>query len=713
MDVTLLKQPFDVAFTGNPMQFVFCLTPYGQIQKSQDWKLQVKVMVEDLYGSGTFTEKRSQFFLPNDKGVISFDIATIVDAYLSFYTPKLSLAKPIIVTDQQKRCKVSYLLYLGSTASGTATDSNIIIATKGGLNEEKWHPTDFFNVAILQNKQSFLFSASGEMFGMSENRYMFWLYPTNNAGVQTVLFNLVYEDDTTDTFLLDPTGSGITTTQWGLCCAPVGPVVLQAKANTAGLLIKRYSVAVMDAGSSIIELNNITIDHRNYYRTSQLYYRNSLGAMEAIRLRGQVDFEADFERQQAQVAMPSMYFQNAIRMAQNIENSILLTTKHSGSTGFLNRDTAYKLVDLYLSKDKYQVNEDGALIPISIVAKNTKFFSNKDNKTALQIEWQQAFYSEYFTPKGVLPTTRVCPSLDAFLIKQINKNSFAILWSMPFPYDKIQVETTVLGVTSVQMYSGNVGNTIQYFTNPNPSPPISITVVGKVVCDDTATPISLGPQSLVTASMIGNSLPIAVSDVYSIVNGFNSAVTLEGSVLDNDYDPDGDSIEVVAASGNTTMGGSYSINSAGIINYQPPSSSFNGIDGFNYNIREVGGSSIVSASVTINVGAAPVIYAKLVTRNQTFYSGYTLAEIWVDFFSDSFGTIPIDVTSNNLTVTVQKTVTNYNKGNVVGTPTVTPMPYTPTGTSYMAFSGVINTSAGTTRTITTFALLTGTGYTVI
>jgi VCBS repeat-containing protein len=98
----------------------------------------------------------------------------------------------------------------------------------------------------------------------------------------------------------------------------------------------------------------------------------------------------------------------------------------------------------------------------------------------------------------------------------------------------------------------------------------------------------------VIASPPSNSAPVAQND---------SAATTAGSsviirVLDNDSDPDGDSLSVASLSG---VNGNAVINGDGTISFTP-ASGFSGSETFSYTISDGQGAS-ASANVTVSVSA--------------------------------------------------------------------------------------------------------------
>lgn len=677
MEAVLIKQPPEISFSGNPMPYIFGITPYGAIEKTQDIKLVVRVLVESIFGNNSFVEIKAQPFYPDSNGQVKIEIQTLIDPFLEYYTPKLSLKRPVQAFSQRKRYRVQYTLQKDGAIVGEVQSSPILFAIKGGMSYDQWHPSQFFNKNILEDKSPLHFVAPSEKCHVAENKYLFWTYPFADNKVQTVMIDIMLDDNSIIQYNLPYT---IFCGKWGICCVPIG--FNQLGLNTevpVGQWPVYYSVKVMNADNIAIVAPIIyNIDHRNFYETYQLLYRNSLGGIDTIRLRGVVDFEADYTRQNAQRTVPPSYYSNGNLLAQSIDENAEETPKFKGDTGFLSKAVVDKLRDLFLSPQKMEL-ENEKLLPITINNKNVKFFSNKENLLSLQIEWQRAHINEFYTPANTISLNATCPAVENFIVKQINKNLLQIMYALQTPYDRIEVQVITSEGTETFYYTGNAQTIKQKFENPIDMGTEEITIKARTLCDEEAVPPNIGPWTTILLVINGNSLPIANDDIYNIAAGYNSPIILAGSVLANDYDPDGDIIEVIADAGATVAGGTYSITSAGIISYTPPNSDYIGADSFTYEIQEFGGGTPVQATVTINVGQlSGNIFAKIVYRNEQSggnqYNSYSQAEIWMDFFNDPGGITPLDVTGMGVTFNYREDTTEQDTmGNFSGNQTDTPV----------------------------------------
>ncbi|GGC02122.1 peptidase M11 [Marinobacterium zhoushanense] len=173
-----------------------------------------------------------------------------------------------------------------------------------------------------------------------------------------------------------------------------------------------------------------------------------------------------------------------------------------------------------------------------------------------------------------------------------------------------------------------------------------------------------GGSNQVTDSMtyvvdtpVVNSAPVAQND--SASTDYEKAVIID--VLNNDSDPDGDALAVTLVS---NLNGSALINSDGTISFTP-AKGFSGTETFNYSISDGQGGS-ASATVSVDVAAAPVTNSAPVAQNDTASTDYEQAVIINVLGNDS------DPDGDALTVTQVNNLNGSALINANGTITYTP-----------------------------------------
>jgi hypothetical protein len=308
LEAILIKTPHTISFSNNPMPFFFALSPYGDAEKSNDIRLQLRVMLEKNYGSTVFEEIKNQTLLPNTEGAFSFDVRTLVDAYLQYYLPRTGQVEPVKTTGQVKKYKVQWSLLRNGISVGDTEESGELTVIKGGLAYDQWHSDEFFSKKVITDKQSLQFYPKGEKVFLDDAHFFFWLYnmPVGITYTQQVVVHVTHTGGSFD-YTFGTTFNGGSTK--AVYCLPAGwdqfPTALKTSLP-AGEYVKSYWIDVQDtfSGDTLFKSGVYTIDYRNYYNSSTIIFRNSLGGLKTIRLRGQIDFEADYLQQQAQRVVP-------------------------------------------------------------------------------------------------------------------------------------------------------------------------------------------------------------------------------------------------------------------------------------------------------------------------------------------------------------------------------------------------------------------------
>lgn len=712
MPVSLIKNPFEISFTGNPMPFLFNISASENLDNST---LIVRVLIENSYGSNIFDEIYLQKLYPHENGDVQLDVGTILHPYLDYYMPSPKLSKPVAATGQRKRYKVSYILQTGSNFSATQ-ESPVLFAAKGGLSYESWHYKEFFTNIIAQQKKPLLFSAAREILQMDETKFVYWMCPQDLVNNQEVIYKIYFDDETS---LIVPHAITITGQKWGIYCLPAGfnQAKLDLQVDPEKTPVK-YSIKVQEKTTLavIVEEYFFKIDHRNFYDPFDIVYRNSIGGLESLRLLGRMEIAAEYRREEAARTVPPSYYSPNL-LAQTTDMAVE-EQGFSGSTQFLTREQCMKLRDLFLNKGAWQVAQD-RLIPIILQNNKTKFYSNKDSLLSVQVEFKNAFTNTFFTPGTLMPHARTCPAVERFSVAQLNRNTLQINYSLEIPYHFIEVEITAGGTIYLHNYSGNTGSVKQPFVNPVTAGPENITIRARTVCSKETTPQDFGPYSTITLQVIGNSLPVAVTDTINVPGGLISPYTHPVSLLANDYDPDGDEIEIL--SGTFQMPGSgviYTIDAQGIVTFQTKFYSITNAY-FDYQIREAGGSNWVTGRANITVGSNTTIYVRAAQRNvvETTGGGDVIrdGEVWLEYYSDPAGTVPVDVSSYNLTIPARDIKYKKLGNNAPEIVSTTTQNIAASGTKNKIYTGnLYSFSMGANMKVYhEFTVLPGTGYTPI
>lgn len=671
LELHIVQKPHEISFSGNPIQYFFSFTPYGLTEQRQDIRLQIRVEMEVSVGSDTYKEIKAQTLIPDKTGSMFADISSICHSYLEWYIPRPSLNKLLEIRNQSARFRLVIIAQQdGQLIAGPITTDPITVI-KGGLAYENNQVKKFFTQYIEADKNPLHFFTDSEKVASGDKRYMSWIYPHEaTTEVQTLKLKTYQEGGNVVT---QTATFRINARKHALYICPIGLDDLKAMmpVDLYPDLTVKYEVSIVtDTNVVIVAPVTFYVDYRNFYDSRNLLFVNSPGGIDGLRILGEVEYAGEYSSNNAVSIPPPAGVKDAILQPQDFDVENTEIEKFTGSTEFIPLKKLSRLRDLLLSRSVYEY-KSGVLIPVRILKKSLKFYNSKDDLYGMTFEWQHAFSNSYYTPQNIIQADDTCPAMNTFIVRQINKRKLQIVWSLPLPYDLIELTIDNGNPTELttQQLRGNSGSEIVLFNNPAVYPATaSITVKARIICDFDRYPESLGPYSTQVLSVYANTLPIANDDTFSLAMGYTTPQTLSGSVLDNDYDPDDDAINVIPATSQpTTSGGTYSIDSAGIIQYTPPNPLFNGVDSFTYTIQETANPAITAtATVRINVGNVNLgnaVYVKLVEtdRVENITPATTLinGNYYLRFYADPLGTIPRNVTGLGLTVNVRKKSYTY------------------------------------------------------
>lgn len=729
LELHIVQQPHEINFSGNPIQYFFSLTPYGLMEQRQDIQVQVRVEREISPLSDIFQEVKSETLFPDKNGSMFINIASICDAYLEYYTPRPSLLKLLEIKNQSGRFRVVIVAQKDGQLITTPITSTPVMVLKGGISYEAGQVRKFFQENISVNKKPLHFFTGNELVSEGEKKYLTWLYPQDaTTEVQRLVFKAYMESGPDITQVAART---IPARKYGLYTCPIGLNDLRAMMPTdpySNLFVKYEVSIVTDTDFVVVAPITFYVDHRNFYSPRQIIYSNSPGGRDTLRILGEQEYQADYSTENAVSIPPPSGLKNAILQAQDIDVENVEIEKFTGATDFISADKVDRLRDLLLSRSVYEL-KNGQMIPIRILKRTVKFWNTKDDLLGMSFDWQHAFSNRFYTPQNSINADNSCPAVDQLIVRQVNKRKMQVVWSLPMPYDLIEVEISngTPAETVTVMLQGNTGSELVEFNNPAVDPATApITVKARIICDFDVYPENTGPYTTVLIDAYANSLPIANDDTFSINMGYSTPQTLTGNVLDNDYDPDDDLIEVVAATGPTNAGGTYSIDAAGVVLYTPPSTLYNGTDWFDYTIREQANPSVTAtARVRINVGninLGDAVYVKLVERDRREHRSPNTVRIdanyFLEFYADPLGTIPRNLSGLGITVNVRKKSYTFGPTTNVNAPwnlqSTTDTPTSVGGVRSQIYGGEIfyfNSNFGTlTGRKIEYSLLAGTGY---
>lgn len=725
MQLITIRQPLTTTFSGDPIHFHLQLAPFNAAANS-GYGLNVAVEVDNRYRSNNYITAYTETYFFDELGNVKFDVRSIIDAYLKNYIPAPGFEGITLAEGQYLNWRLRLSVSDGTNLVIAPTTSSVFVSYKGGQQYDRYLERFFEN----SNNLSYFLGNDQQLQRIRYNQPVWLHYRLQKSDTLSYiqlrcrLFVTASNGSTYNTEIFD----------WASLNTPNNNLYLLTF-TPAEALLRQALPAGTDPVSFEVRLERRTgpfasystmarafyhIDTRPFYNTYTLLYATGM-TFRTLVLRGQIEFETDYTRQQALSVPLGNYFKNLSPLPQTQSFTPRETERIKADTGFITLAELQQLRALLLSHEVY-VYEEGKLLPVTLNNGNTKLYTNNNQLFSLQLELAKAWQNEYHQASYPLSSDIAsCPAMRSAAVSQYSNTQLLVSWSCYDNYDEVELTYVVdLLFTETITLRGNSGTQIitipeEGLVDRDNDGDLSITANFRTRCGVN----NWGPITQVNTFIGQSTNPVALPDTFFVPGGLIQPITLQPSVLANDFDPDGDAIECAPVTNQpTSQGGTISISTDGFVTYQAPTQNFAGADEYTYTLRKVlNTASTATAGITLLVQVSGTgVFARITLRNLTTSGGditTVFGEVWVEYFSNPQGTLPQDTTGQALTINIRRTRTDRSDS------TNNDSTVTATGTQQQIFRGILSqdfadniTGRGRSYSIT-YTLLPGTGYTVI
>lgn len=707
MQFSLIKKPKAINWSGNPIEYIFSFSPYGSVQAAQDIRLEVFIQVETGRNSNFFADCKRELLVPDKQGIVKIDISSITDGYLKYVIPDLDTLACKLCEGQSRKFKIKYRQYINNVPEASQQVTDAFVVCKGGLMYDGVMAIEGIN---SPSNSPFVPLTTLQQFQKEQPMFITFLY-LGEAVLNTPSFYWRLSEDG-DNWTYNSASFPFGLIKGDIFHMPLGKMAMSAPSD---FYIKMRISFKNDADALISECE-VDFKQRKHHTVADLLFVNSLGGLDALRLYGELSATNEYEQGIVQLSKTRRGEKDQYPR-QLEETSASMKPTFSGNTGFVRKEDEEILQALYMNKMCFQVR-GLRLMPVIISKKKLELKASMDFLYQAQIDWEESNVHRFYENLSLTDVPfGSCPALVSFTAVQESATMVRVNWVCPHPYHRVQVNVHQDSPVqnAISYCEGTEGTTLVSVNGYGSS----ITIEGRLNCGDittlggSVTP-SLGPVTSVPLTLVANQPPVAMDDTADISSGYTTPQTLVINVLANDYDPEGEEIVAVVASGATFQGGWYSLAANGVVSYTPPSAGFSGMDRFIYKCKEAGGGGLQSNNATCYVNVIggtviDVVYAKLYFTNPiTTHHDLTISDVFIRTYQNSLCTIPLDVSLMNI-------VFNYNRKDYTNDTisASTDLTATGAGTQTLIYSGVIQTLSGFNILRKIFTLMPGTGYIIV
>jgi hypothetical protein len=415
--IVIRRRPYLMNFTGNPIVYEFF---DNAAMGDPDMLFEIKVMFAPLQ-DGLAPQQLAIFPLTPHLGVAEIDLAPLLKSHLQFFQPALNLNSQSTGIQSGKFYVEFRSITLIETNPPWITTEvpSMRYAFKGGIAAYQWELNNFFESYYPQTKCFFTWQKRGRLTGLTENIFLTWLnkdYNSPDGANLQVKVLVTFTDGSTVpfTYLI-----GSPYNRYHFFYLAAGALQLGLPALQPAKTIWYWDVWVMDttggADTEVSEKFRFVHDMRKDYNDTIIHYRNSLGGLDPVRVRGIIESSVNLDGSDAEVAAAAdwVFEDNIARMDESLPHREQQIYK--AQLGHLEKDEQDRLRDLFLHREAYQQMR-GKLVPIKLLTKQYPFRSSGDKRFTLPLEWTLADGGSYhYTPAidlgAGLASSNVCASL--------------------------------------------------------------------------------------------------------------------------------------------------------------------------------------------------------------------------------------------------------------------------------------------------------------
>lgn len=338
-------------------------------------------------------------------GVVKMNLQDILHAHLLYQLP--IIADDHTVSESGSQSGEFYITYREITPGGINPPwdethaGNPCHIFKGGLHPYQFKGNNFFSSYMPGKKPFYTWQRSGIMAGLDQRMFLTWInLSLSEPPTVEVRTSVKYTDGTTSAvaFTFNAVANKI-------YYIPSGAAALGLAAIAPAKKIWWWEISLHDTtGGGDVELSETfryMADNRNDYSKTDLLYRNSLGGLDTMRIRGIVEPSKEYSFAGVARVTASDYFSGAVLPTVDDIENVKETQTYKGDIGHVAKEDQDRFRDAFLQRQVYQII--GARYwPVKITTSSNRFATGKDKRFTLPIEWMIADGGAlFYTPSSV------------------------------------------------------------------------------------------------------------------------------------------------------------------------------------------------------------------------------------------------------------------------------------------------------------------------
>lgn len=393
MSTTITERPHLHCFSLNEIRYILNVSDTTVPGCAVDIELYyhgITDAVGILFKSFTLT--------PAGDGNIYCHVKDYLDSLLSTQLPVIAGATIQPVTDQAKYFYIRYREI--STADPNplwkTDEANKRIVLLGGVEQMKFERNNFFVSYLVATKSFLTWQPANRFVFADETLYLTLLLTTQDdftVQIHTVFTDLSSHDQS---FAHSADGNV-------LFRIKAGAKALGLDAIDTARKLYYYEIQVVQTwnGGILASPYRFYLEYRPLYSFTDISFFNSLGGLDAVRIKGEVAWSIENSGDDVEHITGSQVYNTDRPQAQYSQVNQLKKDNYKGDAGWRRTPAQQEaLVELLISKGRYEI-VNGRWIGIVNLKKSLDLRLTTDKKWSFPVEWSYGYSDSVFTPKWV------------------------------------------------------------------------------------------------------------------------------------------------------------------------------------------------------------------------------------------------------------------------------------------------------------------------
>jgi hypothetical protein len=403
MALQVLKRPSERNWSGNPIHYTL-YSAAAEADPTIFFEIRVKFVRMD---GTTFINVVTLPYKPVS-GTAKIDIQDILDGLLEYELPYLPTANEYASPyNAYKMTGFFYIEYREITEADndpewiTEEVDNERFIVKGGLSFEKWRGDNYW-VNYFDVVKPFLnWEESGNLHLLTKRMYLAFLHLTDVSPAEIMMQRtLVFTDGSSDVALLN-----CPVIQNTVIYFPTGAAQLQLATVDPSKDIYYWEMQVVKVSSNPTE--PLSVPHRYYadnkmdYNDITLNYRNSLGGLNSVSIKGVIDYSLEYDfLQNERVVLHNYFEEHFIKGRVTIADSTELLM-YKGDIGYMGKEEQDRTRDLHLKREVWW-EQQLKWLPVLLLTQSQRLRLSTDKLFSMPVVFCIATGGDaYYTPKNV------------------------------------------------------------------------------------------------------------------------------------------------------------------------------------------------------------------------------------------------------------------------------------------------------------------------